>query len=155
MKDEGRAAWFARCANINKPAVAISGWSHLLSYHLVLLWKTDLPPILFVIVCICVSMHPNAHLCTSLFDICASKNHQSVRLSEQKHTSGFIQDAWNSSPAWFRLLPEPPCCLRIGADKLCRSTQCLAYSTHNWKGLGWQRIEVKLSLQSGSGCKQA
>lgn len=77
-----------------------------------------------------------------------------ARLSEQKHTSGFFQDAWNSLPAWFRLLPEPPCCLCKTADKLCRSVQCLAYSLCNWQDGGRHMMEVVQSTQAGSWCRQ-
>lgn len=116
--------------------------------------KARPPCRLFVCVCECA---PRSTFMYTFCVLCASKNHHRarVRQSEQKHTSGSIQDAWNSLPAWFRLLPEPPCWLCRRADKLCRSTQCLAYSTCNWKGVGWQGLEVKLSLQAGSGCRWA
>lgn len=70
-----------------------------------------------------------------------------VRQSEQKHTSGSIQDSWNSWPAWFRLHPDPPCWLRQSGDKLYHSTQWLAYSTCNGEDVGWQGIEVKLGAE--------
>lgn len=34
---------------------------------------------------------------------------QNRRTHARMHTPGFIQDAWNSLPAWLTLLPEPAC----------------------------------------------
>lgn len=75
-----------------------------------------------------------------LWLVCVCSNHYTLwigvnKKKKTKKTSGSIQDAWNSSPAWFRLLPEPPCLLRRRADKVCCSTQCLDYLTQNYTGV--------------------
>lgn len=100
--------------------------------------------------CMYVSVLQEACSCKSLTQ--RLKITESTRCETErtrKHTSGSIQDAWNSLPAWFGLLPETPCWLRRTADKLRRSTQCLTYSTHNWKGVGWRGRGVKPSLRAG------
>lgn len=150
-----RAAGHARHTNINKPAAVISGLSHFLSHHLVPLWKPGSPADFFwcdvwVQVCIKKDIHACLSvLCVSPYIVRQSEKHDQ-NAHRQTHTSGSIQNAWNSSPAWFTLLPEPP---YRTTDQLNHSTKCLPHSPHKTEGVVWQAIELKPSLKECSKCK--
>lgn len=93
--------------------------------------KARLPCRVFVIVriCVCVWVYTQKHIHVCLCFLCASyQEHAWDRADKNTHLVPFRMPGI-FLPARFRLLPEPPCWLRRRADKLCRSTQCLAYST--------------------------
>lgn len=73
----GRAAGPAHSANINNPAVAISGQSRFLSYHLALLWKPDCPAGFFWLhICVWARTQKHIYVSFCISVLCASKNHR-------------------------------------------------------------------------------